>query len=244
MNCLLHAAGILLSQNEVGLQTCLKKLESYCADWCLEVNLDNTKILVFYKTSKLYKHEFNFNGETLDCVREYKYLGVTFCLSGLFSVASSELYKKAPKGIFKLKSIFGSTYPKSSIASHIFDHTIKPILTYGCEIWASMSKTVRTTENIIDSLYQTLHGEKLHTKCCKYVLGVHSKSSNLACVCELDRFPIYTDICNDILKYYFYASHKTDDSLTGQTLQSSKHLHEKGAKSLYTDVNTILTELN
>ena len=78
------------------------------------------------------------------------------------------------------------------------------------------------------------------------MLGVHSISSNLACVGELGRFPIYTyiDICNDILKYYFYASHKTDDSLIGQTLQTSKHLHEKCAKSWYTGVNTILTELN
>ena len=99
-----------------------------------------------------------------------------------------------------------------------------------------MSKTVRTTENILDSLYQNLHGEKLHTKYCKYVLGVHSKSSNLACVGEL--------VCNDILKYYFYASQKTDDSLIGQTLQTGKHLHEKGAKSWYTGVNTILTKLN
>ena len=98
--------------------------------------------------------------------------------------------------------------------------------------------------DILDSLYQNLHGEKLHIRYCKYVLGVHSKSSNLACVGELGRFPIYIDICNDILKYYFYASQKTDDSLIGQTLQTSKYLHENGAKSWYTGVNTILTELN
>ena len=102
-------------------------------------------------------------------MREYKYLGVTFCISGSFSVASSELYKKALKGIFKLKSVFGSTYPNSSIAFHIFDHTIKPILTYGSEIWASMSKNVRSVDNILDKIYQNMHGEKLHTKFCKYV---------------------------------------------------------------------------
>ena len=39
LNCLLYADDvILLSQNEVGLQNCLKKLENYCADWCLDVN--------------------------------------------------------------------------------------------------------------------------------------------------------------------------------------------------------------
>ena len=47
---------ILLSKNEViGLQKCWKKLEHYCADWYLEVNLDKTKILVFIKTDKLHK---------------------------------------------------------------------------------------------------------------------------------------------------------------------------------------------
>ena len=43
LNCLLYADDvILLSQSEVGLQNCLKKLENYCADWCLDVNLDKT----------------------------------------------------------------------------------------------------------------------------------------------------------------------------------------------------------
>ena len=62
-------------------------------------------------------------------VRECKYLGVTFCFYGSFFVASSELYKKALKSLFKLKSIFDSSYPNSSVAFRIFDHTIKSILT-------------------------------------------------------------------------------------------------------------------
>ena len=159
-------------------------------------------------------------------------------------MASSELYKKALKGIFKLKRIFGSSYSNSSVAFYIFDHTIKPILTYGCDIWASMSKAIRSADNILDSLYQNFHGEKLHTKYCKYVLRVHSKASNLACVVEVGRFPIYIDFCNDILKYYFYASQKKDDSLIGQTLKAGKNLYQTGVKPWYTDVNTILKELN
>ena len=39
-------------------------------------------------------------------------------------------------------------------------------------------------------------------------------------------------------------SQKTDDTLISQTLQTSKHFHEKGAKSWYIGVNIILTELN
>ena len=133
--------------------------------------------------------------------------------------------------------------PKSSVSFRIFDHTIKPILTYGSEIWASMNKSVRSGD-IIDNLYQNLHGEKLHTKFCKYVLGVHSKASNIACVGELGRFPSYIDICNNILKYYCYASHKPNDSLIGQALLTSKALYQSGVKSWFGGVDTILKELD
>ena len=135
LNCLLYADDvILLSRSEAGLQRCIAKLEQYCDEWCLEVNLDKSKVLIFNKTGKLYTTSFTYKGRKLECVKEYKYLGVTFCASGIFSSASSELYKKALKGVFKLKSIFGTDYPNVNVALHIFDHTIKPILTYGCEI--------------------------------------------------------------------------------------------------------------
>ena len=45
LNCLLYADDvILLSKNEEGLHNCLTKLETYCADWCLDVNFDKTKV--------------------------------------------------------------------------------------------------------------------------------------------------------------------------------------------------------
>ena len=90
----------------------------------------------------------------------------------------------------------------------------------------------------------TSFSQKLVTQPSRYILGVHSKASNLACVGEVGRFPIYIDFCNNILNYYFYASEKTDDSLIGQTLKASKNLYQTGVKSLYTGVNTIPKELN
>ena len=99
-----------------------------------------------------------------------------------------------------------------------------PILTYCCEIWSSISKYVRSVLDI--------HGERLHTKFCKYVLCVNSKASNLACVGEVGQFPIFIDFRNDILKYYFYASQKIDD-LIGQILKAGKNLYLFGVKSWY-----------
>ena len=63
-----------------------------------------------------------------------------FCISGSFSLASSELYKKGLKAFNKFKGIFGGTCPNKKVVLHVFDHTIKPILTYVSDIWGACTK--------------------------------------------------------------------------------------------------------
>ena len=137
----------------------------------------------------MYNLEFIYEGRKLDCIREYKYLGVHFCMSGSFSLASSELYRKGLKAFYKLKGIFDSTRPNTNVALHIFYHTIKPILIYGSEIWDSCTKKSRRLAQTLDKIYQDFHAERLHLKYCKCILGVHTKTSNLATIGELGRFP-------------------------------------------------------
>ena len=68
-------------------------------------------------------------------VSRYTYLGIWFNNSGSFNFAQNELYQKALKALFKLKSDFLVHNPEVKTSIHVFDHTIKPILLYGCEIW-------------------------------------------------------------------------------------------------------------
>ena len=244
-NSLLYADDvILLSTTETGLQRCISKLEKYYDDWCLEVNLVKSKIIVFNKAGKIYNLEFTYKGKKLDCVREYKYLGVHFSISGSFSLASSELYKKGLKAFYKFKGIFGGTCPSTKVALHVFDHTIKPILTYGSDIWGASAKNSRRQNLTLDKIYKDFHAEKLHLKYCKYILGVHSKGSNLATIGELGRFPIFNHICESISKFYLHVKGKEPDSLLNQTLQTSIQLQKDGFKSWYSGMEVILNELN
>jgi hypothetical protein len=94
VNCLMYADDIvLLSTSPQGLQTKLDILKQYCNDWCLTVNTNKTKVLIFNKAGKHIKHTFNFNDSQLECVNRYKYLGIHFCASGSFYFAQEELYK-------------------------------------------------------------------------------------------------------------------------------------------------------
>jgi hypothetical protein len=44
---------------------------------------------------------------------------------------------------------------------------------------------------------------KLHQKFLKYILGVHTKTTNIAVLSELGRFPLYYNIIKAMLKYYY-----------------------------------------
>ena len=53
------------------------------------------------------------------------------------------------------------------------------------------------------------------------MLGVHTKTSNLATSGEVGRFPIYNDICESISKFYLHVQVKESESLLNQTLQTT-----------------------
>ena len=141
---------ILISESERGLQNCLKKLEDYCDMWCLDININTTKTIIFNKSDKLLNYNFNFDGKSIENVHTYKYLCVLFSASGTFSHAKLDLNNRGLKAFFKLKSIFGDLSPNVHTCLHIFDHTIKPILLYGYEVWVIFSPTstaVRKEQN-------------------------------------------------------------------------------------------------
>jgi hypothetical protein len=87
-------------------------------------------------------HKFVLQNNDLECVSRYKYLGIWFNNSGSFNFAQNELYRKALKALFKLKSDFLVHNPEVKTSIHVFDHTIKPILLNGCEIWGYFVLTV------------------------------------------------------------------------------------------------------
>ena len=79
-------------------------------------------------------------------------------------------------------------FPKAKTAVHLFDHLIKPILLYGCEIWGPVNiKLLQNTSQNLDFwkqlqmeflLEHTFHNtpsayEKLHLKYCKQILGIN-----------------------------------------------------------------------
>lgn len=208
IHCLMYADDIILvSTSAPGLQEKIGILGKFCDDWGLTVNIQKTKIMAFNNAGRLSNVQFKLNNTVLECVHRYKYLGLTFCSSGSFMYAQEELYNKASKAYFKLSKDLLSLNPGLHTSMHVFDHTIKPILLYGCEIWGTFNtfsaKFRHGMQNLsFDQIYCKQKAELLHQKFCKYILGVHKKSTNFAVLSELGRFPLHFNVIKAMIRYY------------------------------------------
>ena len=61
LSCLMYADDIiLLSTTAAGLQEKLNKLCNFCHDWCLEVVVTKTKVLIFNKAGRLLEDKLLF----------------------------------------------------------------------------------------------------------------------------------------------------------------------------------------
>ena len=249
VHCLLYADDIvLLSSSAKGLQSKLDKLNMYCKKWCLNINTKKTKVLIFNKAGRHIKQNFTFNDVAIDCVQNYKYLGITFCASGSFALAQRELYNKALKAYHKLRKDFLSFNPDVKNCLHVFDHTIKPILLYGSEVWGCFNpfkKSLIGENTVADQMFSKLISEKLHVRFCKFILGVNKKATNFASLSELGRFPIHFDIVKSLIRYWYRLENLGSCfPLLKDAYLDSKSLYEAKTPSWYGAIKVLLKSIN
>ena len=204
ISSLLYADDLmLLSTSKAGLQRCIDKLASYSDDNCLTVNLKKTKIVVFCKSGKLSQECFYYNGTQIQNSTTYKYLGIMFSSSGTFSYCQSDLYKRALRAQFKLSECFSSLTPKLDTFTHLFEHTIEPIVLYGSEIWGTvniLSSKIKKADFNLEQLFEHFLCDKLQIKFLKYISKMNKKSTNIVILSEFGRYPlcikVISNTCN------------------------------------------------
>ena len=128
---------VLFSDSRPGLQKGLDKLHKYCVDWGLTVKVEKTKCLVFNKGGKANSlDKWYYNGEALETVTSFKYLGVVFSSSGKFKNGIDNVISNGQNALFNMISNikdFNSMYPKMQLS--LFNSCVSSVLSYGCEIW-------------------------------------------------------------------------------------------------------------
>ena len=74
----------LMSTTKTGAKQMLVRLDEFCVEWNLTINLKKTKIVEFSSRRKRLarREEFRLNGQMIEIVDDFNYLGIKFSRTG------------------------------------------------------------------------------------------------------------------------------------------------------------------
>ena len=131
-------------------------------------------------------------------------------------------------------------------AFQIFDQLVSSIGLYNCESWLSLVMTKKSFDNCdsIMSYWETFKLETLNQKISRMVLGVQKKSSRIATLGELGRFPLFVKGLSHVLKYYAnICKSEGNGSLIGHTKREMKNVENPNIITWFSRVEKIKTSL-
>ena len=246
-NCLLWADDLLLiSKSEQGLQNAMNKMADFYSSLKLKININKTKVMIFNKRGltldKVYK--FNINGQKVEVTDEYKYLGLKMRPSGSMQMAVQELNEKASRAWFGISHmIYKNKRLEVKRALDIFDSLVTPVALYASEFWVPLSiseKHLKCENNFLDA-WEVFQCEKLNQKCCRMILSVHNKTSRLAVLGELARYPLFIKSVSQCLNYKLSLTSPAakPTNLLKNALDEMKIMSEQGNDCWLLRVNRI-----
>ena len=154
--------------------------------WKLKINIEKSKVVIF-SNGRMPKSDFILNGEKLEKVKEFNYLGIIFTASGSFHKTIKKNAEKGTKAMYEVLRKGRLQNLSSSCIFDLFDKIVKPILLYGCEIWGF-------------SNYILL--ERVQLKFCKLLLNIKKSTPNFMVYGELGICPLSVDIKGRMANYW------------------------------------------
>ena len=202
-NCLMYADDlIILSESATGLQSCLDKLKEYLVKWDLNLNLKKKKIMRFSKGGKNNNIPFFFNDNIVKQATEYKYLGTIITDTGNFRLNKTNLKRKGIRASYIIiKNV--ERLSKPSTAINLFEKMLEPILLYNCEISEAYLPKKWDLKKFQANIWEV--GKEVNQVTLGFIrqlLGVNKKSTNIAVLAEIGKYPICIKIFGRIIKYW------------------------------------------
>ena len=185
---------VLFTTNPATLQAQINNLCRYSNEWGLKINISKTKFCVFRSVNEPIYADITINGETIEQVDNFIYLGVNFHYNGKMNSAVTTLHDQALKAYYNLLTLFDKINLDIKCKLSLFDSMIVPIILYGSEVWG---------------IYNFKAVEKLHQRFCRKILGVSQQTPNYAIYGELGRFPLYILAKERSIGFYLKLLKKT-----------------------------------
>jgi hypothetical protein len=139
VNILLFADDqVLLANNATQLQQKNDLLAQLLKTLHLQANISKTKVMIFRKPqTRINNYNFTWNGEELEIVDNYTYLGTPYQSNGTFKLASKTFMNKTIAATAQVWSICKrSRVPPIATHTKLFNSLAKTVLLYASPVWA------------------------------------------------------------------------------------------------------------
>ena len=130
---------------------------------------------------------FKYDGEIIEMVNQFNYLGIVFSRTCTFSAALNNNVKKATIAMYDVLKKGRKFNLTVSCIYDLFNKIVVPILLYGCEIWGYSNIQII---------------ERLHLKFCKMLLNVKKSTPNYMIYGELGIKPLIYTIKSRMVNYW------------------------------------------
>ena len=181
--------------------------------------------MVFSTRQTIHNYQFYFGSEIIKIAEQCKYLGIIFHQNCQFKQAVLALKERGNKAMFSLaRSLYTGVTFNPSLPLKVFDSTIRPIITYGSEVWSHQYiKFLQKPIQIDKAPF-----ESINNRFCKYVMGLPKQATNFGIKAELGRNPIFSYICAQSVKYWIRLLNLPNDRLLKSAYMSEIQLYSKG----------------
>ena len=226
--CILFADDIAnCADTAINLQLQLNSISEFCSQTGLAVNQSKTEIIVFRNSGPLRNYEhWTYNGEAVNVVTIYKYLGLIFTPTLSWGKAKQKLVAQANKSIFAIKS-YQKKFGHFTLSDHfkLFDSMVKPILLYGGDIWG---------------FEYTSEIEKVQIRFCKDFLGVGPSTNDSVALGECGRLPLCVDYFLKCIKYWLKLLYMPQYRLPRNCYKMLKGLDDTGRNNWASAIKHLL----
>lgn len=213
----------LISTTQDGLQKQLDSLQSFSEQWEMTVNVLKTKVVVFSSVSNrvtpVENYVFTYAGNPIEVVDKFKYLGVVFHSRKTLSAAAELRVDAGYKALHGMRRrCYELGLRNTKMTCELFDYLVKPVFTFGAEIWAASILGKDATSS-----------EKLQLRFLKCHLGVRNTTANRVVLAECGKFPMNHHYIKLVLRYWNRLIQVPEHRLLAQVFHADRQLAEEQA---------------
>lgn len=189
LRALLYADDVvLICDSAQQLQAMLDALGEFCAANCMLVNETKSHVVVFNSAFATGTPTFMYQGRQLHIKPSYVYLGLKFVDGQACKHTLASAVAKARK---VMHAVFARCYRwglhNLNAQGHLFDTLVKPVLSFGCEVWApDWVAPLCTKGDFCTGLAET----QVHFPFMRQSMGVRKSTSTAVMMEELHRDPL------------------------------------------------------